>query len=303
MYKKIKVPVITTPYRTVYVPGPDTYKGIDTPSFRYGERYDTWIANDFTIVKAYDGCWHAFGIIHPKPPAFTDDFNYSGDVHEAEYQLFHCVFEGTLEALYSGGSFTEKEKVLYPQSRPGEAPECWAPCIIEKDKTYYMYYTPETVRLVTTKDLYNFSPYGKGLFSGLYSLRDPYIFFENGNYIMIYVNGDLCCRSSADLIHWDEEKLFQKNPFGENSAQESPCLLKRHGMYYLIWCIHDGQNGCYDNRSFVFASESLDGFTGKAPVAMFKAHAPEIVSENGQDYIISVYYPENGLSIAKVSWE
>ena len=70
-----------------------------------------------------------------------------------------------------------------------------------------------------------------------------------------------------------------------------------------MWCIYDGQNGCYDNRTYIFAANSLNEFTGKAPIAMLKGHAPEIISENGQDYIVSVYYPQNGLNIAKIMWE
>ena len=84
---------------------------------------------------------------------------------------------------------------------------------------------------------------------------------------------------------------------------ESPCLIKRDGLYYLLWCIHDGQNGCYDNRTYVFASETLDGFDGRAPLAMLKGHAPELICEDGEWYIVSVHYPVNGLSIAPIRWE
>lgn len=303
MQTRIKAPVIVSGYRNVYRPGADIYRGIDTPSFQNGEKYENWIANDFTMIKDADNCWHAYGITHPKPPAFSDDFHFSGEIHEAEYQLFHCTFRGTLEELYEGGHFTEQEKVLYPQERPGQRPECWAPCIVERNRSYYLYHTPGTVQLARTEDLYHFTVHPEGLFGGPAYLRDPYVFYEDGVYTMIYVTGHLYCRTSTDLIHWGKEQLFQANPFGPGSAQESPCLLKRHGIYYLMWCIHDGQNGCYDNRTYVFASESLDGFTGKAPVAMLKGHAPEIISENGQDYIISVFHPENGLNIAKIEWE
>ena len=112
MQTRIKAPVIVSGYRNVYRPGADIYRGIDTPSFRNGEKYENWIANDFTMIKDADNCWHAYGITHPKPPAFIDDFHFSGEIHEAEYQLFHCTFRGTLEELYEGGHFTEQEKVL-----------------------------------------------------------------------------------------------------------------------------------------------------------------------------------------------
>lgn len=142
----------------------------------------------------------------------------------------------------------------------------------------------------------------EGMFPMCYP-ADPYVFYEDGIYTMVYVTENLYYRTSSDLLHWSDERLFQANPFCSSASQESPCLFKKHGRYYLTWCIYDGQNGCYDNRTYVFAANSLTEFSGKTPIAMLKGHAPEIVSENGQDYILSVYYPENGLNIAKIQWE
>jgi len=300
MKKRIPYPKIASPYRRIYIPQPDIYKGIDTASFRHGQVYQDWIANDFTLIKDKNKTWHAFGITHPKPPGFVDDFNYSGDVHEAEYQLFHCVYDGTLDSLYNGGMMSEQEKILYPQQRINEQPDCWAPCAIEKDDLYYLFYTPQSVRYAVSKDLYNWNPQGT-LFEGPAHLRDPYILFENGIYTMVYIEDDLLYRTSENLIDWSEPKIFQKNPF-PSAAQESPCIWKRNGIYYLMWCVYNGQNGCYDNRSFVFASKSLYDFTGKTPITMLPGHAPEIIYENGNYYIISVFYPENGLNIARISW-
>ena len=283
MEKRIPIPKIASPYRRIYTPKTDIYKGIDTASFKNGQTYEDWIANDFTFIKDNNETWHAFGITHPKPPGFTDDFNYEGDVHEAEYQLFHCVYDDTLDSL-CGGAMTEQEKVLYPQQRQvNEQPECWAPCAVERNGLYYLFYTPQSVRYAVSEDLYNWSPQGV-LFKGLSHMRDPYIFFEDGVYTMVYIEDGLLYRTSEDLIHWSDAKVFQENPFSSWAAQESPCVWKRGGIYYLMWCIHDGQNGCYDNRSFVFASKDLYGFSGKTPIAMLPGHAPEIMHENGVDY-------------------
>lgn len=291
------------PYRSVYKPAPDIYRGPETESFKPGEFYKDWIANDFTMIKGSDGKWHVYGIIHPKPPTFINEYDYSGDVHEAENQLFHCVYEGTLDQLYNGGEFEEKDKVLRPDIRPQQDPNCWAPCMYRKGDEYHMLYTPAPVRIVTTKDMYDFQVHDLGLFEGAPGLRDLYIIQEDGLYYVVYVSDNLNYRTSTDLFEWSEEKLFQKNPFSKGSAQESPCIIRRNGMYYLFWCIYDGQYGSYDSRTYVYASEDLLGFNDKAPIAMLYGHAVEIVTENGQDYIISVYHPENGLSIAKITWE
>jgi len=297
----IQVPRIVGDYRRIYTPRADVYKGVDTPSFRSGQRYDEWITIDFTFFKGRDGRWHAIGITHPRPPGFRNAFDYTGDVHEAENQLFHCVYEGTLAELYASGCMTEWDKLLYPQERPGEPEPCWAPCAVETDTGCHLLYAPTPMRLAVSEDYRLWTPQG-GLFEGPGHMRDPFVVQENGRYVMIYVTDDLCYRTSPDLRHWDEERLFQSNPVPFASAQESPIVLKRDGLYYLLWCVYDGTNGCYDNRTFVFASPDLYGFQGLNPVATLPAHAPEIVSEDGVDYIVSVFYPENGLNIAKLAW-
>lgn len=64
-----------------------------------------------------------------------------------------------------------------------------------------------------------------------------------------------------------------------------------------------GRNGCYDYRTFVFASETIDGFGKSAPITMLNAHAPEFVCDaNGDWYMLSVFYPENGISAFKIKW-
>lgn len=302
MSQRAKTPRQAAPYRLIYKPAPSVYLGPDTDSFKTGECYSDWIANDFTLIKDHSGCWHSFGITHPRPPCFIDEFHCDGNGHEAEFQLFHATWPGTLADLLQHGQMQEQEKILYPQQRPAEEPkECWAPCVVEKDDLYYLFYSPGSIRVALSKDLYHWQPKGS-LFSGSFMLRDPYIFEENGIYTMIYVNDHLYSRTSTDLLHWGDEHLFQENPF-PGSSQESPCLFQRNGKYYLMWCIHDATNGWYDNRTFIFCSDRLDGFSHRAPIGMVKGHATEFITENGEDYFLSVFYPQNGLNLAKVSWE
>ena len=79
--------------------------------------------------------------------------------------------------------------------------------------------------------------------------------------------------------------------------------MKRHGMYYLFWSICDGRCGCYDWRTFVFGGKTFDKIDLHAPLTMLRGHAVEIVQDNaGTDYLLSVYYPNNGISAVKLKW-
>lgn len=303
--KRLKVPTLSGAYRPIYCPAPAVYRGPDTASFRGGERYAEWVVNDFSMLKGPDGCWHAIGITHPKPPRFTSAFDFDEqNVHEAESQLFHAVFRGSLRELYTGGHMEEQEALLYPQERPGEAPECWAPAVFPCGNGYRMLYTPEAMKTAVSPDLYHWEPEGELFRTGNFWMRDPYVFYEDGVYHLIY-NNDECLwhRRTTDFADLSEPVLLQGHVFGKTSSMESPCLVKKDGLYYLLWCIYDGQNGCYDNRTYVFAAESLDGFDGKAPLTMLKGHAPELIEEDGDWYLVSVHYPVNGLSMARVAWD
>ena len=302
--KKISVPYLVGEYQNIYMPKPDVYRGPDTEQFRQGQWYDQWLTNDFTMVKGSDQRWHAYGITHPKPKGYEDLFHYGEDVHEAEFQLFHCAFDCSLAKLaIEGGSehCVEYDKVMYPAERPGRI-ECWAPCMIRREDLYYLFWSPEQIRYAVTKDMFHFSINDTVLFSGISYLRDPYIMEENGVYTMVYVTDHLCARQSTDLLNWGDEWIMMKNPIGSISAQESPILLRRGEWYYLFWCVYDGQNGAYDERTFVYAACDLHSFEGKAPIAMLKGHAIEVLSEDNQDYAVSVGYPGNGLHITKLCW-
>ncbi len=301
---KYKKPYIVSDYTNVYSPPSDTYKGIDSLCFKHNTFYKDWISNDFTVIKGLDKKWHMIGITHPTPDGFKDDFEFDMDtIHDAEWQLFHCISENEfLKDNLHKEAFIDQPKILHPQDRPGEEKECWAPCLLLKDEKYHLIYSPHHMRLATSSDLSEWKVEGS-IFQGNPMMRDPFVYFENSMYYMIYVEDHLYVRTSKDLFNWSEPKLFQKNPY-KNASQESPFLFKKDGVYYLVWCIYDGLNGCYDNRTFVFASKSLDGFDGISPITMLKAHASEMVKdEDVEYYIFSAFYPYNGVNIAKIEWE
>ena len=301
--KRISVPVIDGQYRNIYSPAEDIYHG-ESGVFEKGKSYKKWATNDFSVIQDKNGIWHALGITHPCPPGFVDGFRYEETtIHEAENQLFHITMGKSLQALLNGEKAAEHEKVMYPYQRNDGYDACWAPCVVACGEGYKMFYTPEKMRYAESEDLFSWKYIGIA-FDGNRSIRDPIVYREKDTYYIIYnLNESLLIRSSTDLTNWSEPKPFWTNCFKTLVCPESPFLFKREGVYYLMWCAYDGQNGCYDNRTFVFASETLGGFDGKLPITMIKGHAPEIVCENGDYYIFSVFYPENGLNVAKIKWE
>jgi beta-fructofuranosidase len=302
--KPYKIPVIEGEYVNVYNPSPSVYEGNKTACFEPGQLYDEWIINDFSIIRDDEGFFHIIGITHPKPPLFHNSFDFDEyTVHEAEHQLFHCISPtpSIKECLYEN-AFREEKKLLWATLRTDEQPECWAPCVYKKGESdYYLFYSPHKMRLARSANLYDYT-LCPPLFYGKPMMRDPFVIKDEGKYHIIYVEENLMVRKSTDLINWSEAELFQHNPFGENSAQESPFIFFREGIYYLIWCIHDGKNGCYDNRTFVFASENLYGFDKKAPITIISGHATEVFNDGNEWYIASVYYPKNGINIAKLNF-
>lgn len=295
-----KIPYIASDYINVYKPKKDVYLGEDTASFRKGAVYDEWITNDFTVIK-HDGEWHMIGITHPKPDEFKDAFTYdSATIHEAEWQLFHAVARSeSFGDLLKEDIFADMPKLLYPAERNERINEIWAPHICRFNGEYYMIYSPGSMRLAVSGDLYNWNLKGV-LFSGAGMTRDPNILFDSDRLIMVYLDENRVeYRVSADMVHWSERKTLYTCPH-RNAYFESPFLIKYDGVYYLFCCIYDGFNGAYDNRTFVFASESLEGLEGRAPLCILDAHAPEIIEDNGKYYIASAYYPHNGINAAEL---
>lgn len=301
--KRYKKPVRVGEYVNIYRPEPDVYLGETTESFVSGASYAEWIPNDFSVLQAGD-TWHMVGISHPKPKGFVNDFLYDADtLHEAEYQLFHCTAEGArFRETVRPGAFRDRPKLLYPKERAGERPEIWAPHLFRQGDGFGLVYSPGAMRLARSGDL-NQWQCGDVLFQcGDPWSRDPFLFWDDtGEILLIFCEGDMLkYRKTKDVVHWSQEYLLQKNPFG--AASESPFLLKRDGVYYLMWCLCDGKNGAYDNRSFVFAADTLKEFQGRAPLTILDAHAPEFVTDGADTYLLSVFYPQNGISAAKIQW-
>jgi hypothetical protein len=305
--ERIPFPVICGDFITIYRPDADIYRGADTLYFKENTYYENWTVNDFSIIND-NGHWHILGITHPTPPGFTDEYKPVLQIHDAEHMLFHAQATGkTMAEVMSDGKFTDCPKILYPKERPDEIPECHAPHILSDGAGgFNIFYGPQYMRLAFTRDFCTFER--RTLFADDVSARDPFVFEENGLYYIIYaVQNRVDYRTTRNFTDFSEPVTLQVNPFrsenGTAACSESPIVFKRKGFYYLMWSIWDERAGVYDHRAFLFGARSFEGLADTAPLTMLPAHAGEIYSDESGDYLLSVFYPENGINVARIAWE
>lgn len=300
------VPELAGAYVGVYAPAPDVYPGPDSEQFRAGRRYARWVANDHCFVKGPDDCWHAFGITHPQPAGYSPP-HFGGDVHEAEWLLFHAVAPpGRLNDHLRPGAWRDAAKVLAPGDRSGEIAECHAPYIVAHDGRYLMVYGPDPLRLAISDDLYHWQPAG-ALFHQPGGARDPHLLWHDGRYVLSYcTRSAVFARWSTDLRTWSAEPV-ELHRLHRGGDPESPCIVARDGWFYLFYCLYDADdqvNGAYDYRTFVHRSADPLDFRDAPCVAQLPAHAPEVVcDEDGDWYLSSVEWPRRGVSLARLTWE
>ena len=285
----MKIPVITSEYKHVYKPAADIFPAPVSKFFKHGEMYDEWIPNDFTVITDKNNRRHMIGITHPAPAEFTTE-----SIHDGEWQLFHAVADGVT------CNYIDAAKILPPSERPNEEFNIYAPHIISHGGVYHMFYGPGPIRHAVSDNLYDWSPTA-ALFMDHPSDRDPHILPYKNGFRMTYVSEDkLLGRYSTDLINWSESELVFTMP--RKGVPESPFIVPYDGLYYLFWCIYDGENGAYDNRTFVYVSDTPEKFEHDGYVTELKAHAPEIVTDGGKMYIFSAEYPVRGISAAEIEW-
>lgn len=290
----IRIPRLGGGFKRIYEPSGDVFRGPDTDNLKTGVYYENWIPNDHTLIRDKTGEWHGFGITGPA----------SVGIHEAEWTAFHISSKpGLLQDLMDKQHWTEHPKVLYPTERPNERKELYAPYVIERNDVYHMFYGPTDMRHAVSTDLFTWTPLGTA-FTQDESARDPYMFYLDDRYYMVYVaSSSVYIRSSPDLDDWSESPtMIYKMPF--TGDPESPFIVQYDGWFYLFWCIYDGLNSFYDNRTYVFRSDNPFDFNGKAPVTMLQAHAPEVIQDtDGSWYITTVEWPGRGVWMAPLDWE
>ncbi|RWY53815.1 family 43 glycosylhydrolase [Mucilaginibacter gilvus] len=140
----------------------------------------------------------------------------------------------------------------------------WAPTIATKNGKYYYYYSADVNIGVAVAD----KPTGpfkdplgkplvrKGLLPG--QMIDPMAFVDDDGSAYLYFGQGQCnvVKLNDDMISYDTTKIISFKPEGYN---EGPFMIKRKGIYYLMWSEYDTRDPRY---SIAYA-------TSKSPVGPF----------------------------------
>ena len=267
------------------------------------EKYGNYV-NDHTVVKGSDGAWHLYGTT-----------SFGGGSYQERYFV-----HGKGESLDS--TFAEVGKSI------DRGTLAWAPCVINKDENYYMFYGPSPTSLAVSFDMNEWFGYNVVLNNEppMAAHRDHFVLKVDENKYLMYAvgvqnkKGAVSCFSSCDLLTWNFEGFALTS--GDDAplkpgwgAMESPFVLKKDGLYYLFITYTDCSDETY-NDTLVFCSENPLDFgeyngesDGAMPIAKLSAHAPEIIEQNGKYYITTCGWtdkpvPHKGcVSIASLEWK
>lgn len=141
----------------------------------------------------------------------------------------------------------------------------WAPAIAQKNSKYYFYYSADVNIGVAVADKPTGpfkDPLGKQLItkgSVRGQVIDPMVFVDDDGSAYLYFGQGQChvVKLNEDMISCDTSKMISFKPEGYN---EGPFMIKRKGIYYLMWSEYDTRDPRY---SIAYA-------TSNSPLGPFK---------------------------------
>lgn len=259
--------------------------------------------NDHTVIIGSDGKWHLYGIT-----------SFVGSPAQERY-FVHGVGESLLKPFAEVGRSIDRGTLA------------WAPCVVNKDDNYYMFYGPSPTSLAVSFDMYEW--FGTNVYLKNEPLmgahRDHFVIRVSDEKYLMYVvgvynkKGAISCFSSSDLIHWDFEGYALTS--GDDAplkpawgAFESPFVVKKDGLYYLFVTYTNCSNDTYQD-TLVFCSSDPQNFGeynggqgGAIPITKLYAHAAEVLEQDGEFYITTCGWngkpiPIPGaVAIARLTW-
>lgn len=279
----MEIPYISGEYRVLFRP----------------EKAGSYV-NDHCIIKK-ENEYHLFGIT-----------SSTGKPSDERY-FVHAVGRSMTDEFREAGRAIDRGTLA------------WSPCVTEREGSFYMHYGPSPMSLAVSRDMYEWFGYPVNIKNEpcMAMHRDHFVLKTNDGRYLMYVTGIkdgmgcITLASSDDLINWEFRgyALTSAESAGLNcawGATESPFVVFRGGLYYLFITYTDSSSLTYNN-TLVFVSENPYYFgcypESAVPVASLYAHAPEIIHENGEDFITTCGWttrpnPNPGcVSAARLMWK
>lgn len=252
--------------------------------------------NDHCFI--FDGSnWHCFYIDGTLGMGCYDEGN--------EIQIGHATSSDLSSWQYRGSALIRD--IGLPHERRG----IFAPYVVERDGEYLMYYASHNQEcaqymcLARSDDLFAWTRCeANPLFipSAQWALwredipcsnRDAHVFFDaNRSRYLLYWVADMKCRAdlsciaaseSLDMVHWQElgPVLVRRHSAFESYTMktESPCVVYRHGRYFLFYRHGDGTYYC-------MSDDPVD-FTYSNSYYLGPCHAAEVFEHDGCWYVSS----------------
>ncbi len=216
----------------------------------------------------------AEGGSNPPPPILP---RFHADPHIAVFGDTYYVYPTTDMPGWNPPSFEcwssrdlkhwKSEGVVldFPRDLKWAKGRAWAPCIATRDGKFYFYYSAEQNIGVAVGDRPQGpfkDPLGKPLVpKDAYQCQviDPMVFADDdGSYYLYFGNGNCnVVKLNEDMISFDPAAVKRITPrdFGEGSF-----VLKRQGVYYLMWSQYDTRDPRYC-VSYATSSSPLGPFT------------------------------------------
>jgi hypothetical protein len=274
---------------------------------------------DFGVWQAADGTWQLWSCIR-------------GTKEPGKSRIFYR-WEG---AKLTDADWQPRGIAMRADPKLGETQGgLQAPHVISNEGLYWMFYGDwVNICSATSQDGRGFErrflPDGKtGLFNegpgqrpdnpstirtGGNNARDPMLIRIGGLWHCYYcacpstpdgVKGAVYCRTSLDLMTWNESRLVSKGGRAGDGHVSAECpfvVESEAGQFYLFRTQHYGKN---QQTSVYFSRDPMDfgvdqdegHFVCTLPVA-----APEIIKHEGQYYIAALLPSLKGIRIARLEW-
>lgn len=312
---------------------PDTGEYCLEENYFFLDPTENYYAQDFALIEDDFGNIHTYYIKFPPGTNWQTDPDCSMDFgHESSNDLINWDSYGDVIEVSEFGNWDDEH--------------VWAPSVVYNpvDGLYYMYYTgvtdgftqnpsnhKERIGLATSNDLINWEKYPLNLCDGTtgegciwdcnlswtawgeiegnwtYQCRDPQIFYDDGNWYMVYstVKSPFDWRmiiglaKSPDLINWEDLGPIENTLFGK---AESAHLVKNEGEYYLFFT---SSLGSYDSIFYINASDLESGpWSSKTQLdgVEFNSIASEFLKLNNQN-LFAYIYPYGRIRFKELSFD